>query len=372
MIFNRSMPANQHIGSLDGLRTLAVACVVLTHYAGGDSVFRRMGIDWAVTGVHIFFALSGFLITKLLVEKYFVAQSFWRGITAFWIARVFRILPLAYIALSVVALCSVSPLPREFYLYNLTFTSNIFTAKTGDWLPHTGHFWSLAVEMQFYVLYPVLVWLFRPRLLLSLSVLIAALFILQHFPIAPATYVAPMFLLPARADAFLWGALVFAISNLRSFAGIVRSGMIVAAVCYYGQTLGAHFLGWPVLLPEMSIGNIVFASLVGLALLPGTLTQRILSNKVLVHFGTISYGIYVWHPIMWLMRSWINDVAHGILYIDHVPIVLVLVAMTIGFSEISWLLFEKRVNGFGQKLAKRALATDERLTPSYAEVKVKF
>ncbi|TCG02865.1 hypothetical protein BZM27_52655 [Paraburkholderia steynii] len=151
---------------------------------------------------------------------------------------------------------------------------------------------------------------------------------------------------------------------------MVRYGMVVAAVCYYGQTLGAYFLGLPVVSPEMSIGNIVVASLVGLALLPGSLMQRALSNKVLVHFGKISYGIYVWHPVMWLMRSWINDVAHGILYIDHIPIVLVLIAMTVGFAEMSWLLFEKRLNDLGHKLAKRALAPGERLTPSYTTERI--
>ncbi|TCG02866.1 hypothetical protein BZM27_52660 [Paraburkholderia steynii] len=104
--------------------------------------------------MHIFFALSGFLITKLLVEKYFLAQSFWRGLTAFWVARVFRILPLAYFAVVVVAYVLDHPASSRFLLIQSDVHIKHLHIATGDWLPHTGHFWSLAVEMRhFSILY---------------------------------------------------------------------------------------------------------------------------------------------------------------------------------------------------------------------------
>ncbi|MFM0438518.1 acyltransferase [Paraburkholderia strydomiana] len=346
------MSRNNHILALDGLRTFAVASVLITHYADGTSFLRHLGIDWAIVGVHIFFVLSGFLITKLLIEKYFHSDVFISGFAAFLAARVARILPLAFLAVGFIAL--FSPVSGQFLAYNLTFTSNFYTARTGEWFPYAGHYWSLSVEMQFYLLFPVFLWVFRKRLLafmiVALIIALLSRYALSHI----SDYKNPSLLLPARVDAFLWGGLLFCASGSLSFRRISQVLFWLGAVVYFGQSvlLGLAHIST---MPDMSLGNVCFTGLVGLTMCKGSLFARIFSNKTLVHFGKISYGIYIWHPIMWLARSTINDATGGILYISHVPIWTVLAVLTIFFAEISWVAVERPINTRGHQLAAHLL-----------------
>jgi peptidoglycan/LPS O-acetylase OafA/YrhL len=349
---------NNHITSLDGLRTLAVAAVVVTHYAPGDSILRRLGIDWAVIGVHLFFVLSGFLITKLLIEKYFEGVSFAKGFAAFWIARTFRIVPLAFFAIAVVWIFSPTALPLELLTYNLTFTSNFYTAKTNDWLPYTGHFWSLAVEMQFYLLYPFFIWMVRKHALQALIVAMGALLLIQEIVAKHSGFPGFVFLLPARADAFMWGGVLFCLSKQLTFPRTVKVMALVGAIIYVGQSFCSHTFGTSSFIPQMLIGNVLFAGIVGMTMVPGSLLQIALSNRVLVHFGKISYGIYIWHPIMWLVYARVNASADGILY--HLPLLIDLLVLTIVFSELSWLLFEKKLNSLGHRWSMRILQTSSK------------
>jgi peptidoglycan/LPS O-acetylase OafA/YrhL len=155
------------ISSLDGLRALSIMFVLLAHLSGTTnfvhtSVFGLYGNF----GVRVFFVISGFLITTLLLKE--------RGKTGrislkdFYIRRVFRIFPAAYAFILIMVVVYWASLSAANIATALTYTSNYFHA--GSWV--TGHLWSLSVEEQFYVLWPLtLILFFQDRVPIVLSVI---------------------------------------------------------------------------------------------------------------------------------------------------------------------------------------------------------
>src|SRR4051794_2751641 len=147
------------IPSLDGLRAISIAAVLLGHLAGShgfpdrlSSVVRNPVVDVANFGVRVFFVISGFLITGLLMAEREKRGKIHLG--AFYLRRVFRIMP-AYVALiAVVALLDASgaiQVPTSDFVAAWTYRMNYHLG--GSW--ELGHLWSLAVEEQFYFLWPL-------------------------------------------------------------------------------------------------------------------------------------------------------------------------------------------------------------------------
>jgi peptidoglycan/LPS O-acetylase OafA/YrhL len=351
------MPSHQRIDSFDGLRTLAVACVVITHYASADSVLRKLGIGWAIIGVQIFFVLSGFLITKLLIEKYFERESFCGGFAAFLIARTCRIVPLAYVVVGIVAIFSSEALPPHFVRDNLLFVSNLYTVRTGLWYPYLGHYWSLAVEMQFYLLFPLFVWLFRRCLARALVIAMLVLLIAQTIIVTYGGYADPRCLLPIRADAFLWGGLLYCLSQTREFVRTTHILMIVGGILFIGESIVITVTGSIPLRSQMTVGNVLFAGIVGAAMQSDGRFSRFLCTPVLRHLGKISFGIYIWHPVMWLVWARVRDLAGGLPYklLDLMPLWAVLTLATVVFAEVSWFVLEVPANRLGHRMAGKML-----------------
>lgn len=175
----RATASAQHLDALDGLRALAIALVLLNHLTpGGDPnqgvrsvVFKLAQIGWS--GVDLFFVLSGFLITGILLR----GKAAGRAMGSFLMRRVLRIVPAYYLALLIVLVVvplatGAYPVPRAslqapWWLY----VSNMFLAnfEVLGGLFGMSHFWSLAVEMQFYLLWPLLVYRLSPDALVRVA-----------------------------------------------------------------------------------------------------------------------------------------------------------------------------------------------------------
>lgn len=171
----RSTASAQHLDALDGLRALAIVLVLVHHLTpGGDPnqgvravVFKLAQIGWS--GVDLFFVLSGFLITGILLR----GKAAGRPMSSFLMRRVLRIVPAYYLALFLVLV--VVPLVTGAYrvpdaslqLPWWLYVSNMFPAnfEVLGGLFGMSHFWSLAVEMQFYLLWPLLVYRLSPAAL---------------------------------------------------------------------------------------------------------------------------------------------------------------------------------------------------------------
>jgi hypothetical protein len=149
------MAADRHIPSLDGLRGFSITLVVLAHLQGvrGVPAFLSTSVfDRGQLGVRFFFVVSGFLITRLIADE--IESTGWLSIKLFYIRRVLRIFPAFYAYLAVVALASALHW-LDIPLHNLAFAATYTTNYLLDGRWETGHLWSLAIEEQFYLIWPI-------------------------------------------------------------------------------------------------------------------------------------------------------------------------------------------------------------------------
>ena len=141
-----------YIKEFDGLRGLAAVAVVAGHAAPLGHWVRDT--NCAVIAVRFFFVLSGFLITGILIDQVAKAPSTWRALKAFYVRRALRIFPPYYLFL-LVFLAVGNEYVYQTISWSLTYTTNLYFAYFGKSKPPISHFWTLAVEEQFYLVWPV-------------------------------------------------------------------------------------------------------------------------------------------------------------------------------------------------------------------------
>lgn len=160
-----------YMRQLDGLRALCVAAVAWSHW-GGYFGFDGKTFSGAEFGVETFFVISGFLITGILLDNHSVALRS-EVLKQFYIRRFLRIFPVFYVAFGVACLLNADS-ARLTWPWHVSYLSNILFYQHG-WYGALSHFWSLAVEEQFYIFWPVFIFLVAPRYLFSaISLLMVA------------------------------------------------------------------------------------------------------------------------------------------------------------------------------------------------------
>lgn len=317
----------RYIVALDGLRAFAVLAVIAYHF----------GFGWAtggLLGVTVFFVLSGYLITSLLVGEWRRTKTI--DLKSFWIRRARRLLPaIIFVIVCVVILCTIfnhelltkmrPDIPPALFFFSnwwYIFHDISYFDALGAPSPLT-HFWSLAIEEQFYLIWPTLLFfLFKgsskkktvSRITLVLTVVSVLLMFFLYDPAADPSRV--YYGTDTRAFSLLIGALLAFMwpSNQLSGAGNIELPRATRLV-YDGVGIVA-FIGLVIMVvtvngfsPFMYRGGILLASLltaVVIAVLvhPQSFFARIASLPPLVWIGKRSYGMYLWHyPIMLLMNG---------------------------------------------------------------------
>jgi peptidoglycan/LPS O-acetylase OafA/YrhL len=320
------------IPALDGLRGIAIILVLLHHF----TYYRpTSGIDAQVagvlfffwTGVDLFFVLSGFLITGILLDSRNSEQYF----TSFYARRTLRIFPLYYLTLLVafvvlpnypavhaVLLGREQPvtLPPQ-WPYWLYLTN--FSIAGGGWVHGwVDVAWSLAIEEQFYLVWPLLIWLCPPRLVAWLcAVILVAEPAARVYARATGVAELSVFVLPwFRLDGFAIGALLAIAQRRGLLPSLDRWSPIVAAVAVGGiigcAILGGHTWWWNRWMQQYGYSLIAItggAMLVsGITRPAGSLWPRMLSAGWLRAFGKYSYGLYLIHPpVMRAVREYVFD-----------------------------------------------------------------
>ena len=320
-------------------------------------------------GVQLFFVLSGFLITRILVEtRSLPAGAYFKR---FYWRRTLRIFPLYYAFLAVAAVVfAVSGSPEGFdqdWQYLVTYTHNLARLQSGD--VHTFvHFWSLAVEEQFYLVWPVLIFLLSPSALrkTALAILVAVPLlrwlagdmadsadgVTAHYA-ERVVYSLPF----SHFDAFAIGALVATcplqwIRNRRSalLGGLAIIGAVgcvhVVILHLQGGVFWPHF-GYPHYLgpnAQYVWGFTLLNIVAGLAVLccrDGNAMGSWLEHRSLVYVGKISYGVYVFHvPIIELVSRWL-PIDSGLL--GRVASMVACCVLTLLIAVLSFELFEKPI-----------------------------
>lgn len=283
--------------ALDGIRGIAILLVMASH------------LGWApggLLGVDVFFALSGFLITTLLLEERFANGGV--DLRAFYMRRARRLLPGLVAMLLVVSIAYVMVGHWRHLVYPLAallYVPNLVRVVSDHTFPHgLGHTWSLGEEEQFYFIWPaVLIWLLRARrpAMIARGLLGAALLVAvwrlaswQIFGFTAHTVESP----DTRSDALLLGCAFAAArfagvrlprlsrgSGVLALVGII----LIAVVVDRGPNAGVELMA---ALPAVAVLSV---AVVAAAIEPGSWAARLLAVRPLSGLGVISYSVYLWH-----------------------------------------------------------------------------
>lgn len=331
---------------IDGLRAVAIIPVLLFH---ADITIAQGGF----LGVDIFFVISGFLITSILAKEFSAGQF---SLTRFYERRARRLLPALFtviIASTPVAFFLSTPEGlQDFFasvLATLTFSSNLlFTSQTGYFVHSENmpllHTWSLAVEEQFYIVFPLLLallWKRGQRVIIAWLIGLAMISLViteWGWRYAPG---ANFFLLFTRAWELLVGALLaFALlpnggkpwsdgpiwTIMHNLVGL--GGVAVLAVSFLEFHSAAPHPSIFTLIPVLGVAAIIFSS--G----SKTLVGRVLGLSPLVFVGKLSYSLYLWHfPVFVFADVW---------FLDDTPqsLKLWLLALTCLLALLTWRFIE--------------------------------
>lgn len=295
---------------LDGVRGVAILLVVVDHFVLKVSTGPARELAGAVgsVGVHVFFALSGYLITGILLRERSATGGV--GLRNFYLRRALRILPAFYVALAGIVLLSLLTRTVEVSAAEVVvsglFLADYSPVPLGWWL---GHTWTLAVEEQFYLLWPALLVLLRPR-----RALVAALVLIVVEPVVrtltyaggtgPPDLAAFTCNLHLQADALLMGAALALFAAVRpdQHARVIdRIGRYrlapVALLGLVANEMVVHLAGLAYQLPVgLSVQGLCIVVVIAAAERPGR-TQRCLAVRPLVWLGLISYSLYLWQQV---------------------------------------------------------------------------
>ncbi len=346
---------------LDGLRAFAVLGTMIHHWIP-NAVFWKTWFPFGMAGVRLFFVLSGFLITGILLDQRRAieasAQDTSFSLRNFFLRRVVRLVPAFYLLLLVAAALDLGAVRATLH-WHIPYLSNLGLAVHGRWLSGVSHLWTLAVEEQFYVVWAFLI-LLVPRRALVPSIIAAIV-------------AAPVF--RSAGVAAGWGDITIGVNPIACFDTLGMGSLL--AVLFRGEwgERGERirepllrfclWVGVPLLLVSIlgerhygesfrrnvnlplqeSVLALVFTWVVARATtgFRGPV-GKILSNPIIVSMGVMSYAIYLFHPIVgkgvvrWLAVGW-----------PYYPKVALSAFVTFALAWLSWQFIEAPARRYGRR-----------------------
>lgn len=358
-----------YMPQLDSLRAIAVFLVLLEHWIIEGHWFKVL--PFGVIGVTLFFVLSGFLITQILLKSRDIAEekneSRFHSVKQFYIRRFLRIFPIYYITLIILYIVNARFI-RERILWYVFYALNIYYFETRNWVGPTGHFWTLCVEEQFYVIWPFVI-LFTPRKYL-LRVIIAVIFLGPFFRAGLSAFYDPTAfgtnfinkLTPSCMDSLGLGALLaylrtnhnemFTLKNFWSAAFLLCNIISLVIILFFYPLVSKLIPGIYVELIIRQFFVIFNISVISFYLISKVsigftgYLKILFENNLLMYLGKISYGLYLFH-------NFIPDI-----YIYFLPPIqnfyfrfAVYNALLVFIASASWLLIERPINNLKRYFA---------------------
>jgi len=327
-------------------------------------------------GVNLFFVLSGFLITRILIHSKQrdteLGRSHGHSLKVFFIRRNLRIWPVYYLTIGVLALLNFQSVRMAFWWF-VTYTTNIWIVLHQTWLGATDHLWSLAVEEQYYIFFPFLL-LFTPERyflrmlwsLIALSVLIRVALFIAHAP-----YMVQFVLMPTCLDAFGMGGLMAwliiyrrnVFDKLFSSNGLLLGSMLAYIVHLYFMITVEPSRNVFTDVTDRFVTSVFCTAIIGRAVLGfGQPLKWLLENEIAKYLGQISYGLYLFHNIVFnyyhtqptfiTLRIW-RKVVSILPFLQTTPVfqLAYFFALTVAMAALSWHLIEKPVNSLKDRFS---------------------
>jgi len=337
----------QRIKELDSIRGLAALAIVIYHLW-----FPAVGVFGLA--VDLFFVLSGYLITTIILNNAFT-EGF---LFAFYARRSLRIWPVYYLTLTAMVVTNqFLPVPGnlEDLPFYLTYTQEVAHSWMGrePTFPLTfRHTWSLAIEEQFYIFWPVMIWIAGRRGLPAIAIVAVS------GAVAARAWGVNHFILITRCDGLALGGLLAGLLGERvhthSMSSDRQSRFIKLSLAALGVVLMVLICTrllsarWPGLAPPSTIDslkmlgtNLVLLAMVGeIVLHSGRPELRWLRNPLLVYLGTISYGIYLYHHI--IFKLW-NSLAVRYGWPENMAVDLIKLGTSITLAILSWHFVERPI-----------------------------
>lgn len=323
--------------ALDGLRALALLCVMAFHFVPPLEHVSALGS----VGVRVFFVLSGFLITRILLASRSQALSV--ALPSFYLRRGLRILPVFYAVLAIAWLLNIGPV-RQTIGWHVSYLTNVYLFERQAWHGSISHLWSLAVEQQFYLVWPFVILLTPERWLPAVIVLAIGL-----VPASRLVVGGPMnsVLATSCLDSLGAGALL-------AFPRLVRGSRRVGAT-----------VGIPLLIAAMALGmagvdavvcEVAFdfgVSLTAMWVVGAAAEGQawpLLSWAPLTSIGTISYGAYLVHGFApYLAGRYIS----GFMGMAWPLRAAILTTLTLVAAQASWAWLESPLLALKDRVGRR-------------------
>lgn len=367
-----------YFDQLNGIRFIAVMLVLLDHWLIPINPFSFLGH----LGVVIFFVLSGFLITRILFQNADECRSNFSSpltkIIRFIYRRSLRIFPIYFLLMSIGVLFGLSNM-AHVWPYLIFYLPNLYIMLKGTWLGIWDHLWSLAVEEQYYLVFPYFILFLNPKRYLSLFVAMLSIGLgirLGFYLFATHStkeldwmwwYVNPF----AAVDCFgLGGILAYLFHYHQAYfqsikflkKGLFLSALIYIAVLYLAkQASFPHDNIWSIAFERFSGASMSFF-LIALSIRKDTwFLSAFLKQKWVSYLGQISYGIYLYHN---LVMNYYHDSGNTLWYFlttylpdFHLELVnftwykfLICFVILIGLSSLSWYFIEKPINKYKDRI----------------------
>lgn len=344
------------MSQLDGLRAIAVLLVLWYHWIPFGGVI--FGFGFGELGVNLFFVLSGFLITGILLDaRAKVPADNWIVLRRFYIRRFLRLVPAYFATLAILAALAIQPF-REAWLWHAAYLQNFYQQIHGRGM-WGSHLWTLAVEEQFYLVWPlILLFVSKRHLTVLVSFLILAAPVLRWCAWRLEWGWDPN-LFPLGAHDCLGAGALLAIMQRNCCKKMVDRIAVVAALAGLGiicLSLAVDNLGVKAI--RQNASGMIFALLVWHAAHGfGGLAGRILQWGPAIYLGRISYGVYVIHGFAHAFWLWFYYSAPIPAYrifaklgvndgFFEFPAVQLLInsVITFGLAILSWHFLENPIN----------------------------
>jgi len=338
-----------YIPALDGLRAFAIALVMLAH--ANFQLFENGGV-----GVPVFFVLSGFLITTLLLEEYEKNRSI--SFKAFYIRRTFRLFPALYSMLFFTLIYGFAFNADMFeQIYSEIIVASLYVYNI-SWIWEVEHLmlyhtWSLAIEEQFYLMWPATLYLFLKYNSLNKATLLLVALVLffgsnVFFNLIQKNQI--IFIIRAVFNESIFIGCLLAILRWKRMFEFKIPTLIA-----FTSVLIIFIIG---ILPHHRLGGIkpnsiasIFTFIIVLHFIqnPSGLLSQIFSNKIMVFIGKISYGLYLWHLPIFKVFAFHSTLPPIISFVSKFIISFL-------FAIASWYFLEKIATRVGHTLSTKILA----------------